>query len=134
MNLGNVAYTGPIQDLDGKDENFYNNDVVISDQLKDLIRNSMRRFYGDQVDQWNIGFKMVQVYQQWIGKVSDGCDCFKFVPKPLSTPILSGSSLIMYLLKYSKQIIEDDQSQANYACMLSAAAGMKTEFWEAGNL
>jgi hypothetical protein len=133
-NVGNADYHGRIQDLDGKDENFYNNNATVPDELQELIRKSMRRFYGDQVNQWNIDSKMLKVFQKWISKVSAGCSCFKFVPQPVALPILSASSLVIYFLKYGSQIVREHESEANYSCMLAASIGMKTEFWEAGNL
>lgn len=133
-NIANAFYKGNVQDLIGKDENFYNNDETVSEELKDIIRRSMRRFYGDQVDQWDINYKMVKVFDKWMSKVSEVCKAFDYVPRPLALPIRSATGLIRYLVKYGKKIVSEHESQANYSCMLAAAAGMKTEFWMAGNL
>ena len=131
-NIGNTVYIGDPKDLG--DDNFYNNDAPIPDELKDVIRKSMQRFYGDQVNQWSINAKMLRVFEKWISAVCEKCGAFNFVPRPLGLPIVSVGALANYFLRYGARIITASSSEANYACMLTAAAAMKTEFWAAGNI
>lgn len=104
----------------------------VGKQNLDAIRKSLADLYGEQVQSWTIGSKMLLHYSHLLRHAQDTCKGLLLVPSSLILPQSQLRSYLFYVLKnvYS---IWDRQSALEkqgplHLCLLASALSLKTEF------